>query len=198
LEKDELSALEGFGEKKAQNIIDAVENSKKRGLAEFIYALGIPNVGKATANDLANRYESVGAFALAGVEELSGIRDIGNIVADGIVRYFADKTNAAELQKLKDYGVDPRSLPQTGPGEEGILAGRIVVFTGSLSSMSRVQAAGLAKRHGAEISNSISRKVNLVVAGEKAGEKLEKAEEMNIEIISEESFIQMISNENRR
>ncbi len=187
-EKDLLS-LEGFKEKKAANIVNSVRKSKNVGLSQFIYALGLDNVGTVTARDLAARFGSVGKLAEASREELAAIDQIGEVVAEGIVNYFRESANMEIIQRLRGFGIDPHYVAKSA---KGVFSGKKVVLTGSLSSYTRSQAAELIEARGGEIASTVGKSVNLVIAGEEAGGKLEKAKSLGIEIIGEEKFIELL------
>lgn len=182
---DDVKNLEGFKDKKANNLITAIENSKKVGLAQFIFALGLDNVGTVTAKDLAAKFGSVERLSKARAEELADIDGIGDVVADGIVQYFAESQNMDIIARLKEHGIDPTyEVRQTN----GVFSGKKVVLTGSLSNYTRSQAGKIIEENGGELSSTVSKSVNLVVAGTDAGSKLDKAKALNIEIIDEAEF----------
>lgn len=175
--------------KKAQNVVIAIEKSKKVSLAQFIFALGLDNVGTVTARDLAARFGSVDALRQATVDQLTAVNGVGEVVAQGIVQFFAEPQNADIIDRLKDIGIDPvYRIKQSA----GIFSGKKVVLTGSLANYTRAQASKLIEERGGEISSSVSRSVNLVIAGEDAGSKLEKARALGVEIIDEEQFVELL------
>lgn len=192
LTQDQLAALPRFGEKKAANLISALEKSKSCALDAFIFALGIPNVGRKTARDLAARYGSMERLRAAGVEELTAIDDIGDIVAQSIADFFADPQNALQLQALEEAGVRP-VWQQRAAG--GALSGMTVVVTGTLSGMTRAQAEQAIRDAGGTASSSVSKKTALVVAGENAGSKLDKAVKLGVRVIGEQAFIDLLKAE---
>ena len=189
LTAEQLSGLDRFGEKKAANLIKAVEKSKGCRLDAFIYAIGIPNIGAKTARDLAARFGSVEALKKATIEELTAMDDVGGIVAESIVGFFADDGNAALVDALMAAGVAP-VWQETKAG--GIFTGMTVVVTGTLSSMGRKQAEEAIVSRGGKAAGSVSKKTSLVVAGESAGSKLTKAQELGVKVIGEEEFIAML------
>lgn len=191
LTADQLASLPRFGEKKAANLIGALQKSKHCPLDAFIFAIGIPNVGRKTARDLAARYGSMEALSRAGVEELTAMEDIGDIVAQSIVDYFADEQNAAQLRALDEAGVRP--VWQERP-TGGALSGMTVVVTGTLSSMTRAQAEQAIRDAGGAASSSVSKKTSLVVAGESAGSKLDKAGKLGVKVIGEQEFLELLKN----
>ncbi len=186
----QVSALERMGPKSAQNLIQAIEKSKSTTLPRFIYALGIREVGEATALALARHYKSLQAIESATQEDLQDVPDVGPVVAQHIVTFFAQKHNQEVLKKLLDAGIhwpeistkDKTKLP---------LAGKTVVLTGSLSTMARNEAKARLIELGAKVSGSVSKKTDIVISGEKAGSKLGKARELGIKIINEEQLIEL-------
>lgn len=194
LTKEQLLRLEGFKEKKAQNILDALEKSKSVGLAQFIYALGLDNVGVVTARDLAAKFGSVEALRQATQQQLTEIEGVGEVVAEGIVQYFSEKQNLDIIAKLRDAGIDPQLQKEA----TGVFSGKKVVLTGKLLNYTREEASKIIQNLGGEVSSSVSKTVNLVLAGEDAGSKLDKARALGIEIIDEEAFRLMTASEAER
>jgi DNA ligase (NAD+) len=186
LTMEQLVGLERFGEKKARNLLDALEKSKDRDLASFLFALGIPNTGKTTTKVLADHYRNLEAVMAAGAEELQQLPDIGGIVASSIVDFFADPVMRASVDKLTRLGVTPPPLlEEEAPAvnEQGFFFGKTVVLTGTLPGLSRDEAAKLLEAAGAKVTGSVSKKTDVVIAGESAGSKLAKAQELGIRII---------------
>ena len=175
--------------KKAFNVVTAIEKSKEVSLAQFIFALGLDNVGSVTAKDLASRFGSVDNLSKATVEDLTQINGVGEVVADGIVQFFAEEQNLDIIQRLKDIGIDPQYEQKVAVGA---FAGKKVVLTGSLAHYTRGQASKLIEEQGGEIASSVSKSVNLVVVGADAGSKLDKARALGIEVIDEYEFIARI------
>lgn len=185
LTKEQLLTLEGFKDKKAQNVVDAVEKSKNVALPQFIYALGLDNVGTVTAKDLAAMFGSVDNLQKATMEQLTSIDGIGDVVAEGIVQYFKESQNLEIIRQLKKAGINPQMHLQE---KKGPFLGKKVVLTGSLSHYTRSEASKIIESLGGEVSSTVSKTVNLVVAGEDAGSKLQKAQSLGIEIIDEQQF----------
>lgn len=185
LTKEQLLTLEGFKDKKAQNVVDAVEKSKNVALPQFIYALGLDNVGTVTAKDLAAMFGSVDNLQKATTEQLTSIDGIGDVVAEGIVQYFKENQNLEIIRQLKEAGINPQMHLQE---KKGPFLGKKVVLTGSLSHYTRSEASKIIESLGGEVSSTVSKTVNLVVAGEDAGSKLQKAQSLGIEIIDEQQF----------
>ena len=181
-----LAGLERFGEVKAKKLVDAIDRSRDCELDRFIHALGIPNVGRKTARDLAARFGSVEALRRADIDALTAIDDVGDIVAGSIVDFFADPDNAAEVDRLLAAGVTPRAreAAQGGP-----FAGMTIVVTGTLASLSRAEAEQLIRDRGGSAASSVSKKTSLVVAGEKAGSKLDKARALGVPVADEAEFL---------
>ena len=186
LEKEQLAGLDRFGEKKAENLIRAIEKSKTPKLSAFIYAIGIPNVGVKTARDLADRFGTIDALRAADAETLTGMDDVGEIVAESIRAFFADPASARLVDALLAAGVQPQSPKKIASG--GAFEGMTVVVTGTLEHFSRAEAEEAIRRNGGKAAGSVSKKTSLVVYGEAAGSKLEKARALGVETIDEEEF----------
>lgn len=186
LEKEQLAGLDRFGEKKAENLIQAIAKSKTPKLSAFIYAIGIPNVGVKTARDLADRFGTIDALRAADAETLTGMDDVGEIVAESIRAFFADPASARLVDALLAAGVQPQSPEKIASG--GAFEGMTVVVTGTLEHYSRAEAEEAIRRNGGKAAGSVSKKTSLVVYGEAAGSKLEKARALGVETIDEEEF----------
>ncbi|NLM03676.1 MAG: NAD-dependent DNA ligase LigA [Clostridiales bacterium] len=194
---EDLINLERFGDKKARNLLKAIEDSKNASLESFIYALGIPNVGKKTAMDLANHYKSLDKIMNATYDELINLPDIGDIVANSIINFFKDETILQSIERLLNEGVNPQY--EIRNIKESPFTDKTIVVTGTLENYSRKEIKDLLEKLGAKVSSSVSRKTDYVIAGESAGSKLKKAEEIiesgvetNLKILSEEEFINML------
>ena len=183
LTADELKTLDGFKDKKAENFVSSIEKSKSVPLDRFINALGIENVGKKSAKDLARVFGSIDALAAASREQLLVVPDVGEVVADCIAQYFAK--HAALIEKFKTIGIDPR---YTGSEEKQNLAGKTFVLTGTLAGYTRDEATAIIESRGAKVSGSVSKKTDYVLAGESAGSKLDKAARLGVKIIDENEF----------
>ena len=190
VKKEDLIKLEGFKDKKADNFINAVENSKSAPLENFIFALGIDGIGKKTAKDLAKKFNSVGALINANYFDLISLNEIGEVLAQNVLDYFNDSENVEEINKLISLGVSPEfsliSVSKKFLGEK-------VVLTGSLANFTRSQAQKAIEENGGEISSSVSKLTTLVVAGENAGSKLDKARALGIKIIDEREFAEILN-----
>ena len=184
LDRTALLKLDGFKDRKADNLLSAIENSKKVPLSNFIFALGIDGVGKKTAKDLAKTYKTLDGFFTATKEDFNGQSDIGEITAQSLYDYFHNQNNIDEIEKLKTLGVEV--LPEES--KSGSFSGQKVVLTGSLTDFTRGEAAKLIEERGGEVLSSVTKTTTLVVAGEAAGSKLEKAKSLGIKIIDEEEF----------
>lgn len=178
LKTSQLMELEGFKEKKAAKITDSIEKSKEMSLPAFLYALGIENVGTKTAADLAERYGSLEKIMQASVEELTAIEDIGEVVAGSIKDYFSDAENVKMIGRLLAAGVKPIYSEK----KEGVFSGMKFVLTGELEGLVRSEAKKLIEEEGGEVMSSVTKNTDIVVAGENAGAKLEKALKLNVEI----------------
>jgi DNA ligase, NAD-dependent len=183
---DDLIKLDRFGDKKARKLLDAVEKSKERDLAAFLFALGIPNTGKATTKMLADHYGSLDAVISATADELVGLQDVGTIVADSIVNYFNDPIITASIARMRALGVKAEAEQPAVVRQDSIFSGKTVVLTGTLSKMSRDEAAKKLEALGAKVSGSVSKKTDFVIAGESAGSKLTKARDLGVTVIEDE------------
>lgn len=194
LKFDEVVELEGFAEKSAQNLIDSIHGSRETELPRLLFALGIPQVGESTAEQLANSFGSIERLSNTSVESLESLPDIGPIVAENIVVFFAEENNKKVIKQLLDSGVsyseidvddlpDPSSLP---------LNGKIMVLTGALQTLSRSDAKKRLQAMGAKVTGSVSKKTDIVIVGADAGSKAVKAQELGIEIIDEAALIELL------
>lgn len=191
LRKEDLLRLEGFAEKKAQNLLNAIQASKSRSLARLINALGIRGVGEVTAAELARHYPDLDALAKASVEELMQIEGIGPNTAQAIVDWFSRPRNQRVLEKLKAAGVWPRS-EMAAPSGTAALAGLTFVITGTLKNFTREDAKAFIEAHGGKVTDSVSRNTNYLVVGENPGSKLQKARQLGIPLLDEESLQRLI------
>jgi DNA ligase (NAD+) len=178
-----------MGKKSAQNVLAAIDKARTRPLSALLAALGIPFVGSKAGKILAESFPSLELLQNAGRDELLAVDAIGEIIADSVVRWFADENNRALLQKLLDGGVQPL-VEEKSVGDK--LAGKVFVLTGTLPTMSRDQATAMLEAEGAKVTKSVTRKTDFVVAGEAAGSKLVKAEELGITVLTEEQMLAML------
>ena len=190
LDYEELLTLDKFGPKKAQNLLDAVERSKTPELYRFIYALGIPNVGVKTAKDLVNKFKSIEGLKSATFDELVSVQDVGDIVAKCVLEFFHEKKVLDTIEELLNLGVNPSFEEQVIV--ESSFNGKTVVVTGTLQNYSRGEIKAKLESLGAKVSGSVSKKTDYVIAGEEAGSKLTKAQDLGITVLSEEEFEKMI------
>jgi DNA ligase (NAD+) len=187
----ELVRLERMGPKLAENLLNAIEKSKKISLARFIYGLGIRHVGERLAELLAQRFRTLDALMNASEEELLQVEEVGPTVAQSIISFFQDERNREMIRKLREAGV--QIIEEVSLQKAGALAGKTFVFTGTLKTLTRGQAEALVKAAGGRVSSSVSRKTDYVVAGEEPGSKLQKARELGVTVLSEEEFRKLIS-----
>jgi DNA ligase (NAD+) len=188
LQKEQLLTLPRMGDKLAQNMLDAVEGSKKTTLPRFINALGIKHVGEATARALADHFGTLEKLQAASAEEIEETQDVGPTVAESIRKFLDDSRNVKLIRQLLDAGITFKAPERAGTS----LAGQVIVFTGGFESMSRDEAKALAQSHGAKTSDSVSKTVTLVVAGPGAGSKLEKANKLGIKVLDEGAFLKLV------
>lgn len=188
----QLAGLERMGEKSASNIVDAINASKKTTLPRFLYALGIRDVGQATAVNLANYFKVLSELATSSVEDLQKVPDVGPIVARNIADYFAQEKNKMLVQLLIAAGVNWPAV--VVDGAQGTLAGQTWVLTGTLTQLTREEAKEQLQALGAKVAGSVSAKTHCVVAGEAAGSKLAKALELNIRVLTEDELLQLLNN----
>ncbi len=188
LTKEQLQGLEGFQEKKAQNLLDALEESKHCALSRFLLAIGIPNIGRRTARDLAVAFGTLDKVRAASMEELLAIDEVGEIVAQSVVDFFSFPENQTMIDRLLASGVAPRAEEASAGGA---FQGMTLVVTGTLPSFSRQEAEAFIREHGGTAAGSVSRKTSFVVAGENAGSKLTKAQSLGVPVISEEEMVKM-------
>ncbi len=190
LEREKLLDLEGFKDAKTDNLLNAIEQSKNVSLSNFVYALGIDNVGKKTAKDLAMNFNTLSDLINATKEKLVSIPDVGEVVADCIVDFFKNESNLYQIRKLEEHGV---KIYNDTNQKTGIFSGEKVVLTGSLTSYKRDEASKIIEELGGQIMSSVSKNTTLVLAGEEAGSKLDKARKLGIKIIDEETFKSLIN-----
>lgn len=191
LEHAAVSGLERMGDKSAQNLLDALEKSKRTTLARFIYALGIREVGEATALNLANHFSELDVLMSASEEQLLEVEDVGPIVASHIVHFFQQSHNQEIISALLDEGVQWPAVEKRAV-QEMPLTGQTWVLTGSLENLTRDQAKARLVALGAKVSGSVSAKTHCVVAGASAGSKLAKAEKLGIDVLDEEALLSLL------
>lgn len=190
LTEDRLVGLPLFKDKRIENLISAIQKSKNRPLDAFLFALGIPNVGRKTARDLAQAFGSLPALRAATEEELTAIPDVGGIVAKSITDFFASEKGRDLVDRLLKAGCTP-TWESVTLGDA--FAGKTVVLTGTLASMGRKAAGDLIAAHGGKVTGSVSKKTDYVVAGEEAGSKLDKALKLGVPVLDEAAFLAMLN-----
>jgi DNA ligase (NAD+) len=189
LQKKDILELDGFAEKSAENLLQAIQASKKAPLDRFLYGLGIGNVGQHVAQVLASHFESLERVMDAKEEELLSVHEIGDEVARSVVDYFADEKNRRVIEDMRRNGLD---LVWEASLQEKTLAGTRVVFTGTLAKLHRDDAKRMVEERGGRVTSSVSKNTSFVVVGEDAGSKAEKAKELGVKILSEEEFLALV------
>lgn len=188
LKQEDFDEVEGFRDKRTGNLLAAIEKSKTTTLARFLYAIGIPNIGKKSAGQLEEEFRTLDAVMNASKEDFAALDDFGDIMAEGVKAYFDDEHNRREIELLLKAGVTFIQKQVT----EGVFSGKKVVLTGALVSMKRGKAKEEIEKRGGSVAESVSKAVNLVIVGEDAGSKLAKAEKLGIPTISEGEFLKML------
>ena len=189
LEVVQIETLDRMGKKSAENLVNAIKESKERGLERLIYALGIRNIGEVAATALAARYGTLEALTKATHEELLALEDFGEVTADCVLNFFSHPQNLELVEKLAAYGLLTRAVAEP---KGDLFAGKTFVLTGTLPTLTRDEASDKIKALGGKVSGSVSSKTSYVVAGEAAGSKLTKAQTLGVRIISEEELLLMI------
>ena len=189
LKEEDVAALERMGKKSAQNLLAAIEKSKEQDLSRLIYAFGIRQVGQKTGKVLSGHFGSLDALQAASVDELTAVEDIGEITARSIVEWFHSPQSLHLIARLKEAGVNMLAQQK---GEDQRFAGKTFVLTGSLERFTRDEATKMIEDRGGKAAGSVSKKTSYVVAGEAAGSKLRKAQELGIPVLTEEEFLQMM------
>ena len=187
---DDALKIDGFKEKSANNLINAIENSKSRNLDKLVFALGIRNVGAKAATLLCEEFNSIEGLINAQITDIIKIDGIGDIMAESVAEYFKSESVRNVIRRLQEKGVN---MQYTSSVESDVLKGRTIVVTGTLPTLSRDEAEKLIRDNGGKASSSVSKKTSYVLAGEKAGSKLDKANSLGIPVITEEEFLKMIN-----
>ena len=190
LTREQVLSLDGFKDKKADNLLSALEKSKHCELDAFLFAVGIPNIGRKTARDLANAFGTLEKVSAATQAELVALDDVGDIVAQSITEFFSFDENREMIRRLLAAGVTPAEKQKV---EGGVFTGMSIVVTGTLPTLSRKEAEDLIARSGGKPASSVSKKTAFVVAGEAAGSKLTKAQTLGIEVIDEAELLRRVS-----
>jgi len=193
LSVDEIAGLERMAEKSAQNVLNALEKSKQTTLARFIYALGIREVGVVTANNLAGYFGFLDRIMAATHEQLIAVDDIGDIVASHIVNFFAEEHNRSVIEQLQKAGIYWEEKEPVSSAEDAPLSGKTAVITGTLSDMTRDDAKEALEALGAKVTGSVSAKTDFLVAGDKAGSKLAKAQKLEVKVYDEAAFKELLN-----
>jgi DNA ligase (NAD+) len=191
LNREDLLSLELFKDKKADNLLKAIEKSRSQPLERLIFGLGIANIGEKAAAVLANNFGTMNKLMQAGHEELASLNDFGKVTADSVVSFFRKKEVRGLIEKLEDAGINleqPRVVSASNKFQ-----GMKFVFTGELANMTRDEAEGLVKKMGGEAASSVSKKTSFVVAGDNAGSKYDKARQLRVPIINEQKFQEMVN-----
>lgn len=189
IKAEDIAALDKMGEKSANNLISAIEKSKKNDLSKLIFALGIRHVGAGNAKILAIHFRTLDALMSADEEAISSVNEIGGIIAKSIVSFFAQAQNKEVIEQLRSYGLNFKCNETKS---EGVFSGKTFVLTGTLPTMNRNEASKLITDNGGKVSSSVSKKTDYVLAGEEAGSKLDKANALGVTVISEEDLLNML------
>lgn len=192
LKTEDIENLERMGKKSAENLIAAIEKSKSAGLERLLYALGIRQVGEVAAEEIAARMQTLDAIIGASFEDFSSMSDIGDITAAAIVEFFDDERVLALVERLREAGVSFSAVKEK---KSNLFEGLTFVLTGTLPTMTRDEASALIKERGGKVSGSVSKKTSYVLAGEEAGSKLTKANELGVAVIDENRFMEMINSQ---
>lgn len=191
LTKTDLMVLENFKDRKAEKLLESIENSKDCTMSSFLFALGIDGIGKKTARDIAKTYKTLDNIENATYESLIEMPEIGSILANNIIEFFKDTDNITEINELIELGVNPKV--EEDNNIKGIFTGEKFVLTGTLSNYTRSEASKIIEGLGGEVLSSVTKLTTIVLAGVEAGSKLDKAKKLGIRIMSEEEFISLIS-----
>jgi len=195
---EQVAGLERMGEKSARNFIEAVEASKKRDLWRLIFGLGILHVGSGVAKALARHFATLDELANASVAQLTETDDIGEVIAQSVFEWFHEEDNQKLVTRLREAGLNFRSELHKPRAAAGALAGKTFVLTGTLPTLKREEAAAKIEALGGKVSSSVSKKTDYVVAGEEAGSKLEKAQQLRVKILHEPEFLELVAANERR
>jgi DNA ligase (NAD+) len=189
----QLAGLERMGDKSAQNVLAAIQQSKQAKLERLIFALGIRHVGEATARDLANTLKSLEAIRVASVDTLMQVNDVGPVVAEALIRFFSDSKQTAWVDRLLTH-INLQVVEHKAVSEYtlSVLSGKTVVITGTLSRWSRDELSEKLRELGAQVTTSVSKKTDLLIAGEAAGSKLEKARSLGVRVVSEDELVEWL------
>jgi DNA ligase (NAD+) len=193
LEADKLEALPRMGKKSAENLIAAIEKSKSRDLSALLFALGIPQIGESAGKALAARFQTMEAVQSASLEELTAIEDVGETTAQYLINWLRNAQARHLLARLRDAGLNMTTA--LSPAPDGIFKDKVFVLTGALTKYTRDQASELITGLGGKVSGSVSKKTSYVLAGEDAGSKLAKAQELDVPVLTEAEFETLLNGE---
>lgn len=194
LTKEQLLPLERMAEKSAQNILDGVEKSKEIPFEKVLYGIGIKHVGETVAKKLVKNFPSIEELKNATEEELCQVEDIGAKIAVSITEFFANQENLLMIERLKNYGVQLEKGENTNDVISNVLDGKTFLFTGKLSLFTREQAEEMVEKHGGKNISAVSKNLNYLIVGEKAGSKLKKAQDIGtITILDEQQFLDLVN-----
>ncbi|MCP3700012.1 MAG: NAD-dependent DNA ligase LigA, partial [Aliivibrio sp.] len=188
-----ITVLDRMGPKSAQNVVDALNKAKATTLPRFLYSLGIREVGEATAANLAAHFYTLEAVQAATFEQLIEVSDVGDIVAKHVLNFFSEPHNQAVIEDLQAMGIHWPEIKALDESVPQPLAGKVVVLTGTLYKLNRNEAKAALQELGAKVTGSVSKKTDILFAGEAAGSKLAKAEALGIEVMNEEQLIEMLN-----
>ena len=194
LKEEQLLTLDRMGKKSADNLLKAIEKSKQQGLDKLLFALGIRHVGAKGGRLLALQYKTMDALMAASADELSAIKDIGAVIAESVVTWFANPLNRELVERLKKAGLNMEMQAQS-VNENHPFYGKTLVFTGTMPTLDRATAQTMAQDAGAKVSGSVSKKTDYVIAGAEAGSKLEKARSLGVTVIDEAEFLRLLGND---
>lgn len=190
--RQDIISLDGWQSKSVDKLIDAIEKSKSNSLERLLFGLGIKEVGEKMAKTLASKFLSLDALIAASEEDLLEINDVGPVAASNIVKFFKNEKNMQMIEKLRQKGINFNYLGSTSIASNSFFSGKRVVLTGGLNSMARNEATRILEDLGAKVTSSVSRSTDIVIAGSDAGSKLDKARELNIKVIDEATFLELI------
>ena len=190
--RDDIISLDGWKDKSIDNLLEAIEKSKQNSLEKVLFGLGIKEVGAKMAKTLARKYLDIDALSQASEEELAEIPDVGPVLTKSLVTWFADEKNQELITALKDKGLNFKFIGNTSKAAGNYFSGKTVVLTGTLSSMGRKEATTLLEDVGAKVTGSVSKATDCVIAGVEAGSKLDKAQQLGIQVLDEQEFLALI------
>jgi DNA ligase (NAD+) len=192
--RKELTEIDRLGEKSVDNLLDAIEKSKNQPFEKVLFALGIRYVGAGAAKKLASNFGAIDNLIKAGIDEVTSVYEIGDSIANSIKQFFSNKTNLKLIEELKKAGLKFESQKQKSPAKtDTIFFNKTFVLTGTLNNFTREDAGLKIEGLGGKVASSVSKNTDFVIAGDKAGSKLTKAKELGVKILTEDEFIKMLS-----